>query len=78
MIPLPEGKSSACTLITLMPSAQNTLIGADDSLLAVIDVQDYFLARLPTHESQTLVARIVWLMNIAGACTSPWWSPQKT
>jgi len=54
-----------------MPSAQDTLISVTDSLLAIIDVQDHFLAKLPTGESEALVRRIVWLVHIASALHVP-------
>jgi hypothetical protein len=42
------------------------LIDANDSILAVIDVQAPFLAKLPRDESQLLRDRICWLIGVAG------------
>jgi nicotinamidase-related amidase len=46
-------------------TAEHALIGRDDSALLVIDVQDYFLNKLPEAERGPLVARIGWLMRVA-------------
>jgi nicotinamidase-related amidase len=37
----------------------------------VIDVQENFLAKLPLHERPSLVARILWLVKIAGRLDIP-------
>ena len=42
-----------------------TLIDRDQSCLVVIDVQQYFLDKLPLDQRQPLVARIAWLMRVA-------------
>jgi nicotinamidase-related amidase len=47
------------------------LIARDDCALLVIDVQDYFLNKLPESERAPLVARIGWLMRVAQALTIP-------
>ncbi len=47
------------------------LIDVDDSLLVVIDVQDYFLAKYEEGHSRDLVARIVWLLQVAGVLGVP-------
>jgi nicotinamidase-related amidase len=39
--------------------------------LAVIDVQDYFLAKLPADQRAPLVGRIAWLMRVALALEIP-------
>jgi len=39
--------------------------------LAVIDVQDFFLAKLPAAQKAPLVARIAWLMRVALALEIP-------
>src|SRR5439155_12032177 len=39
--------------------------------LAVIDVQDFFLAKLPADQRAPLVARIAWLMRVALALEIP-------
>ncbi len=44
--------------------AQN-LFDRDKSCLVVIDVQQFFLAKLPADQRQPLVARIAWLMRVA-------------
>ncbi len=41
------------------------------SCLVVIDVQDYFLMKLPEAERGPLVARIAWLMRVARALDLP-------
>ena len=43
----------------------HALIDADDSVLIAIDVQDYFLKKLPTEESDRLLKRAAWLMKVA-------------
>ena len=47
------------------------LIDVDDSLLVVIDVQDYFLAKYDEARSRDVVDRIVWLLQVAGALGVP-------
>jgi nicotinamidase-related amidase len=41
------------------------LFDRDNSCLLVIDVQQYFLDKLPVDQRQPLVARIAWLMRVA-------------
>ena len=41
------------------------LIDRHDSCLIVIDVQQYFLGKLPLDRRATLVARIAWLIRVA-------------
>jgi len=41
------------------------LIERDRSCLLVIDVQQYFLDKLPLHERGPLVQRMAWLMRVA-------------
>jgi nicotinamidase-related amidase len=41
------------------------------SCLAVIDVQAYFLGKLPLDQREPLVARIAWLMRVASALEIP-------
>jgi len=48
-----------------------TLFDRDASCLVVIDVQQYFLAKLPFAERGPLVARIAWLMRVARALEIP-------
>jgi hypothetical protein len=46
-------------------SLLNTLIDVDDCLLIVVDVQATFLRKLPAVESELLVNRIGWLVQVA-------------
>jgi nicotinamidase-related amidase len=47
------------------------IVERNRSCLAVIDVQQYFVDRLPLHERAPLVARIAWLMRVARALDIP-------
>src|SRR5262249_15501050 len=47
------------------------LIERERSCLIVIDVQQYFLDKLPLHERGPLVQRIAWLMRVARALDTP-------
>ena len=47
------------------------LIQASNSLLIVIDVQAYFLDKLPACQRVKLVSRIAWLMRVAGYLDIP-------
>lgn len=47
------------------------LFDRDSSCLLVIDVQHYFLDKLPEEQRQPLVARIAWLMRVAQALDIP-------
>ncbi|MEI8298760.1 MAG: isochorismatase family protein [Pseudomonadota bacterium] len=47
------------------------LIGREHSCLMVIDVQQYFLDKLPLHDRGPLVQRIAWLMRVAHALSVP-------
>src|SRR3954463_9390059 len=47
------------------------LFHRDASCLAVIDVQQYFLAKLPFDQRAPLAARIAWLMRVARALAIP-------
>ncbi len=47
------------------------LIDRHDSCLIVIDVQQYFLGKLPLDWRAPLVARIAWLMRVATALGIP-------
>ena len=46
-------------------SALTTLAEREKTCLVVIDLQQYFLDKLPTTERGPLVARIAWLMAVA-------------
>ena len=43
----------------------HSLIEADDSVLVVIDVQDAFLDKLPSEDSQHLQNNVCWLVRLA-------------
>jgi nicotinamidase-related amidase len=45
---------------------KHSLLDADSSLLAVIDVQPPFLDKLPEQERGPLLDRICWLVGVAG------------
>ena len=47
------------------------LFTADKCALVVIDVQDYFLAKLPLDWRKPLVERIAWLMQVASILEIP-------
>jgi nicotinamidase-related amidase len=47
------------------------LIERERSCLIVVDVQQYFLEKLPQHERGPLVQRMGWLMRVAGALDIP-------
>ena len=47
------------------------LFDRDNSCLVVIDVQQYFLDKLPADQRDPLVARIAWLMRVARALGIP-------
>ena len=48
-----------------------SLFHRDTSFLVVIDVQQYFLNKLPLDQRAPLVARIAWLMRVARALAIP-------
>jgi len=48
-----------------------TLVDADDSILVVIDVQESFLEKLKPTQSDLLVSRIDWLINVANRLSIP-------
>ena len=52
-------------------SNAHTLIDRDDSLLIVIDVQEYFLNKLPSASHTQLLNNICWLIKLAGWCDIP-------
>ena len=45
--------------------SESLLIDADDSVLALVDVQESFLGKLPEAESVILLERICWLIGVA-------------
>ena len=47
------------------------LFDRDNSCLVVIDVQQFFLDKLPADQRDPLVARIAWLMRVARALGIP-------
>jgi nicotinamidase-related amidase len=54
-----------------MDPAKRGLIERERSCLIVIDVQQYFLDKLPLHERGPLVQRMAWLMRVARALEIP-------
>lgn len=52
-------------------SLHDRLIDVDDCLLIIIDVQASFLQKLPEAESELLVNRIGWLVQVAGKLGVP-------
>jgi nicotinamidase-related amidase len=46
-------------------SVHNSLVNVDDSCLIVIDVQKVFLEKLPEEESEQLIKRLLFLVNVA-------------
>ena len=53
------------------PTFPKMLTQASDSVLIVVDVQAYFLGKIPVHERVTLVSRIAWLMRAADCLDVP-------
>lgn len=51
--------------------AVHTLMDARDSVLMVIDVQDYFLSKLPENERHILTQRIEWLARVSALLDIP-------
>ena len=49
----------------------NMLAQASDSVLIVVDVQAYFLEKVPVHQRVVLVSRIAWLMRAADCLDVP-------
>lgn len=47
------------------------LIDRSQSCLVVIDVQQYFVDKLPLHERRPLIERIAWLMRVARGLEIP-------
>jgi nicotinamidase-related amidase len=50
---------------------QPRLIDADDSILIVIDAQDYFFAKLPAEQRELTANRIAWLVSVASRLDVP-------
>ena len=50
---------------------QHNLIDVGDSILVVIDVQQTFIDKLPPDESEALVQRICWLVQVARGLAVP-------
>lgn len=48
-----------------------TLIDVADSVLVVIDVQDSFLSKLTPDQSEDILSRVGWLMDIANVLKVP-------
>jgi nicotinamidase-related amidase len=51
--------------------SRGALLDVDDSILIVIDVQAAFLGKLPPAESEQLLRRICWLIQIAHCLNVP-------
>jgi nicotinamidase-related amidase len=47
------------------------LVDCDDSVLILIDIQDYFLRKLPHNDGKLLVSRITWLASVAAMLDVP-------
>jgi nicotinamidase-related amidase len=54
-----------------MAQTAGGLIERERSCLIVVDVQQYFLDKLPPHERGPLVQRMAWLMRVARALDIP-------
>jgi nicotinamidase-related amidase len=54
-----------------MAQTASGLIERERSGLLVVDVQQYFLDKLPVHERGPLVQRMAWLMRVARALDIP-------
>jgi nicotinamidase-related amidase len=54
-----------------MDPVKHGLIERERSCLLVIDVQQYFLDKLPLHERGPLVQRMAWLMRVARTLDIP-------
>ena len=54
-----------------MAQTAGGLIERERSCLVVVDVQQYFLDKLPVHERDPLVQRMAWLMRVARALDIP-------
>jgi len=52
-------------------TSSQPLFDRDRSCLVVIDVQQYFLDKLPVEQPERLVGRIAWLMRVARALDIP-------
>ncbi len=50
---------------------QTTLVNVDDSVLLVIDIQDYFLSKYDRAKSQRLVENVAWLLQVASHLDVP-------
>jgi nicotinamidase-related amidase len=57
--------------VAIAVSQTHQLFDRDNSCLVVIDVQQFFLDKLPAEQRDPLVARIAWLMRVARALGIP-------
>lgn len=48
-----------------MTNLNQTLVEVNDCILIIIDIQDYFLKKLPPERVELLISRVGWLMEIA-------------
>jgi isochorismate hydrolase len=50
---------------------KKSLIDVNDCVLIIVDVQDYFLGKLPAQRARQLVSRVGWLIEIAKILNVP-------
>jgi hypothetical protein len=53
------------TIVNVAMTKLTSLIEVSDSIPCIIDVQDFFLARIETAAAKRLVERIQWLVRVA-------------
>lgn len=58
-------------LSSAIDTASSCLVAAEQSCLVVIDVQKYFVEKLPAEARSPLVARIAWLVAVAKELAIP-------
>lgn len=54
-----------------MTNLNQTLVEVNDCILIIIDIQDYFLKKLPPERVELLISRVGWLMEIAKILNVP-------
>ena len=69
--PPPAQVVAAAAPASSTSAAKGFLIERERCCLAVIDVQDYFLGKLPLDWRQPLVKRMAWLMRVAAVLGIP-------
>jgi nicotinamidase-related amidase len=50
---------------------QRSLINVDDSVLVIIDIQDYFLKKYDQAKTQKLLSNVTWLLEVAKQLNVP-------